>query len=125
MREDELFIDGKSTIFIFKTKISELKYGNFYPDYDNLLIPPQIVDISYWKQGYFYNVNNVPLMKKERNLNYGFFDITFGKYKKEDGTVLERQPDIFGVYGVSTIISIAYKIEKEIIINPDNLEFEC
>jgi len=43
-------------VMIFKDKTKSLQDINFDVDYNNLLIPPEIVGREYWTKGYFYNI---------------------------------------------------------------------
>jgi len=121
--EKDPFIHGKSLVFIFNVKTTLLNTEKYKADYKNLLIPPEIVDNSYWKKGLFYTVGTEQITEEERKLDYGFYKIGNGKYYKENGIEITHQPSILGTYGVATISGIASKIEKEIIINPEVLRF--
>lgn len=121
----DTFVHGKNVVFIFQNKTSNPTIDDFNPDYTKLLVMPAIVDKSYWEKGLFYIVGNNGISDNENNLNYGFYKIGINSnwYCKEDGTVLESKPEILGIYGVSTITGIASQIEKELIINPNFLNF--
>ncbi len=121
--EKDTFIHRKILVFIFNRQTKELNTDNFKAEYNNLLISPEIVDASYWRKGLFYTVGNEPITEIERNLDYGFYKIGKGKYYKEDGHEITHQPKILGTYGIATLTGVASKVEKEIIINPEILEF--
>jgi hypothetical protein len=121
--EKDPFIHLKNLVFIFNCKTNNLEIDSYKQDYQNLLIPPVIVDISYWNKGYFYNVGNVGISNVEENLDYGFYSIGKQNYYKEDGSLLVDRPGILGTYGISTITGVASKIEKELIINSKLLDF--
>lgn len=125
-KEKDTFVHGKNVVFIFNNKTTSPNMDNFKPDYSQLLIRPAIVDISYWRKGLFYNVGNAGISDYEDNLDYGFYKIGINSnwYCKEDGTVLEAEPKILGIYGISTITGIALQVEKELIINPELLKFD-
>lgn len=117
------FVEGKQTIFIHKCRSNQITLDNFEPNYDDLLINPSIVDISYWQKGFFYNVGNLPLTDVEKTLDYGFYKfgipgIRDGWFCTEEGEKLNHQPRIKGIYGVATITGISAEIEKEIIMEP-------
>lgn len=116
---NDVFIHGKSVIFIFRHVTEEISANSFNEDYKNLLIEPAIVDSSYWKKGYFFTVSNHKSSDKEISLDYGFYKISNGKYYTEEGIELERTPELLGTYGVSTITGIASKVWKELIIDPN------
>jgi hypothetical protein len=117
------FVNGNHSIFIYKCKSKEISLDNFKPNFNNLLIDPCIIHKSYWTQGYFYTIGNVPLTEEEKNLDYGFVNV-FEDFVTEERKKLEIQPCVFGSYGITTIIGVAGKIEQELIIDPSLLEFE-
>lgn len=120
---NDLFIQGKNVVFIFKNKTNEISMKDYNPDYSDLLIEPNIVDISYWNQGYFYNVGNIELSQEEVNLDYGFFSDFENKPKfcMANGIELNHKPKILGLSGITTIIGIARKIRREFIIDSEIL----
>lgn len=120
---NDTFVEGKYTVFIHKCKTNQISLNNFNPNYDDLLINPSIVDISYWKKGYFFTIGNLPLTEIENTLNYGFYKLGIsgirdGWFCTEEGEKIEHQPKIIGIYGVATITGISAEIEKEIIMDP-------
>jgi hypothetical protein len=117
------FIDGKNLIFIFQSKSKEINLLNFKADYNKLLIKPEIVDRSYWTKGLFFTIGNEEITHFEKDMDYGFYKHSFGKYYKEDGVEINHKPPFLGIYGIATITGVASKIEKELIINPSLLEF--
>ncbi|MBF0787317.1 MULTISPECIES: immunity 26/phosphotriesterase HocA family protein [unclassified Streptococcus] len=120
----DTFVEGKHVIFIFKCRTNEKTIDNYYPDYNNLLIPPSIVSQDYWKKGYFYTISNIPLTEEEMNLDFGFYKIHLKNnfFCKETGEVLDREPALLGMHGITTITGIASDIERELIIDPSLLE---
>lgn len=121
---NDTFIHGKNVVVIFKNKTKTLDLSNYSPNYDELLIGPDIVDETYWKKGYFYTIANIPFTEHEKELDYGFYSIGKGKCLKEDGHEISHQPSLIGTYGIATITGIARNIEKELIIDPGLLEFD-
>jgi hypothetical protein len=120
---NDIFIHGKFVIVIFKCKTKTIDISKYSPDYDELLIGPQIVDATYWTKGLFFTITNLPMEKHEKELDYGFYSIGKGKYFKEDGHELQHQPLLLGIYGIATITGIARNVEKELIIEPELLVF--
>jgi len=119
----DTFIHGKSVVFIFKSKTRTFDLSNYFPNYNELLIGPEIVDSSYWKKGLFFTIANMPVEKAEIELDYGFYSVGKGKYFKEDGIEIQHTPLLLGTYGIATITGIARNVEKELIINPQLLKF--
>ena len=119
------FIQGKHVVFIFKSKTREISMDNLKIDYNELLIIPKIVDISYWNKGYFFNIGNIKLSQEEKELDYGFVDLGVfsDKFVKANGEEINYQPKILGIHGISTMTGVASTIQSELIINPELLEF--
>lgn len=82
---------------------------------DDLLIPPQIVGKEYWTRGYFYNTDHYNEMFNIDS--YGFYSIGKGKFFDEYGKELFSEPQLLGIYSVATIMGIAGKINRELIIS--------
>lgn len=102
-------------VLILKNKVKSIDVKDFEMDFNNLLIEPCIVGKEYWTRGYFYNCGRV--VENLPNINYGFYNIGGCEYLDEFGNSLHNVPKEFGTYGVSTIIGVAYKINKELIID--------
>lgn len=95
----------------------------YIPNYDDLLIGPEIVDSSYWSRGFFFTITNLPIDQNEKQLDYGFYSVGKGKYFKEDGIEIDHKPLLLGTYGIATITGIAFNVEKELIIDSVLLDF--
>ena len=106
--------DDLVLVLIFKTDINleeTIKEGVKYSD---LLISPAMVGKEYWTRGYFYNIAN---NENVRNIkNYGFYSIGKGKFFDEYGKEITEEPQLLGIYGVSTIYGLAMEINQELII---------
>ena len=89
-----------------------------------MLIPPAIVGDAYWKKGYFHTIANIPLTEEEKNLDFGFYKLHFkgNFFCKETGELLDKEPKLLGMHGITTISGIGWDIERELIINPSLLE---
>ena len=84
---------------------------------DNILVGPCIVGKEYWTKGFFgrtdINIQDIP------QFSYGFYYIGKSKYVNEFGNEIFEKPDMVESFGVATITGIAYKVRKELIIQPD------
>ena len=101
-------------ILIFKEGVDIKESISRGVNFDELLIPPQIVGKEYWTRGYFYNISWNENIKKLSD--YGFYSIGKGKFFDEYGNEITKEPKLLGTYGVATIIGIAGKINQELII---------
>ena len=101
-------------ILIFKEWVDIKESISRGVNYNELLIPPQIVGKEYWTRGYFYNVEHYN--KKIYIDNCGFYSIGKGKFFDEYGNEITNEPQLLGTYGVTTINGIAGKITQELII---------
>ncbi|ACM59494.1 immunity protein 26 of polymorphic toxin system [Caldicellulosiruptor bescii] len=122
--ETNSFINGAYSVFIFKCKSRKPDMSGYKPDYNNLLIPPAIVPRWYWTSGRFYNVGHEEITEEEKRLDYGFYEKMRNIFRKEDGTILKREPKIWGGYGITTYIGIAYAVQRELVIDPSLAEFD-
>ena len=122
---NDTFVEGMQSVLIHKCKTQSLTLDDYHPKYDDLLIEPAIVDISYWNKGLFYNVGNVPLTDEEKILDYGFYRSSRirDKFCTEEGETLDHQPRLLGGYGIKTIIGIASEVWEEIIMDPSLLSY--
>ena len=117
---NDIFGGDLFVIIIFKTKTREQTMDCFKLDFDNILIRPSIVGKEYWTRGYFYNIGKIDL--DFQNLDYGFYSIAWGKYYNEYEEELNHIPKYLGSFGVSTIIGIAFYIQRELIMDSSLLE---
>ncbi|ABP66781.1 hypothetical protein Csac_1176 [Caldicellulosiruptor saccharolyticus DSM 8903] len=109
---------------IISTLIIQWTQFYFNSHYNNLLIEPAIVTRWYWTSGRFYNVGHEEITEEEKRLDYGFYESGRDLFRKEDGTILKKEPKIWGVYGITTYIGIAYKVQRELVIDPSLAEFD-
>ena len=111
-------------IFIFKCKTNKKTLENFKPDYNKLLIGPDIVTSGYWAQGYFETIGNIPLTDEEKKLDYGFFRIEGkgGIILKANGEDMDHMPKYLQSYGISVYAGIYMSLRTEAIIDPTLLE---
>lgn len=123
-RTRDVTFDGKSVVFLFKTK-SRVKDGsNFVPDYSNLFSKPMIVDASYWTKGYFETVAHQDISVEEKKLKYGFYNSLKPKIFHADGSDFDGTPCFVGIYGISTIMAVAIEVEMEAVFDPDLFIFD-
>lgn len=121
---EEIFLHRKCMVCIFESKCNKITIDEFISDYSNLLINPIIVDVSYWTKGYFHTIGNESISDKEKELDYGFYKIGNGKIYREDGRELSQRPQLLGTYGIASITGVASLVQKELIINPNLLDFK-
>lgn len=106
--------DDLLVIMVFNERVTPSEKKVFIPNYDNLLIPPQVVGQEYWTRGYFYNIDHLEEIGSD--IDYGFYDIFDQKYMDEYERELANEPKLLGTGGVATISGVARKINKELII---------
>ena len=124
-REDkDCFFHGNHFIVIFKCKTYEINMDNYKPDYNDLLVNPCVIASEYWYKGYFYTIANIPLTEYEKNLDIGLYHSLWNKYYLPNGTELKHKPKIFGNYGFTTIIGVSSKINYELILKPELVDYK-
>ena len=107
--------DDLLVVFILRDRANFPEANNVPKDITNLLIEPAIVERWYWNKGFFYNVGvdiEIP-----DNIDYGFYSIGMNKYVDEYKNILQREPQLVGMYGVCTDQGIAYEINRELIVS--------
>ncbi len=112
------FTNNKILIAIYGGYSEDMERKSFNINPSKLLIPPQIVDRSYWTRGYFFNITNEELSDDDINMDIGFYDIGKSRYVSAEGNLLLEEPSVLGTYGLATITGIASQIGKEIIMDP-------
>jgi hypothetical protein len=110
-------------IFIYKKNTAKLEMPD-YLDPNDLLIPPQIVNLRGWTMGYFYTVGNMELTNDEMNLDYGFKDTRKVKprFLTSMGEELDHEPSIVGIYAIGSYGSTSYEVTKELEEHPELLD---
>ncbi len=108
-------------VMIFKDKATFVDGATvtpgFTPDFKNLLIRPCTVGREYWTRGYFFNVGHTD--ESFEQIDYGFYDIVLGFYCNEyrQEITAPQDPNLVGLFSVSTITGIGRKINEELIID--------
>lgn len=109
-------------ILIYKNSSTRLEM----PDYlspNDLLIPPQIVNLRGWTMGYFYTLGNMELTSEEKKLDYGFKDLKVKPcFLNSMGEKLNHEPSIVGIYAIGSYGSIAYEVTKALEKHPELLD---
>ncbi len=82
---------------------------------NNLILPPQIVGPEYWTRGLFTTFDH--FTDDIICESYGFYSVGKNIFLDEYGAVINDEPKLLGVFGVSTINGIAMKLDVEIIID--------
>lgn len=100
-------------VFILKDRVSEIPTEIPELDMEDLLVEPTMVGEFFWHSGEFFNVGKIEIPSE---LDYGFFRIGEG-FVDEYGKPLEREPKIWGTYGLVTRDGLAWDIHYEMIAN--------
>jgi len=112
-----------------KHKSNNKDISNFKADYSNILLGPEVVCPGFWTGGYFEIIDNIPLTKEERKLDYGFFtydfdyktDQHYGYFIQANGKgslgapKLKHIPKYYSQYGSGGTYD---KLKAEFIIDP-------
>lgn len=108
-------LNGCHVVTIFKQSINDL---NKLPDKINKepLFSPKIVSPDCWTKGYIVSIGNDISLLNNNEIDYGFYDIVFGRYMTETGVVKENSFQLLSSYSISTYASLGLEIHKELII---------
>jgi len=125
IKNDDWYNQG-IVIFIFKCKTKKKSMEDFKPDYNSLLIGPNIVIADYWRKGLFETIGNIPLTKEEQGLDYGFYRTPFmgkpGTIVKANGEDLNHMPKLLSSHTIMVYTGIYMHLRTETIIDPALLE---
>lgn len=120
--------DSGVIIFIFRCKSKEKTLTNFVPDYNQVWIGPSIVPKTYWTNGWFETIGNIPLTEEEKKLDYGFFNMDalwrVGWFQTSDGKKLDHIPKFFSLYAIKTYTGIFSSLKLRMLLEPKILDFE-
>ena len=124
-KDSNNWVNGSHIIFIFKCKTPQKDLSFFSPNYNELIVGPEIVSDGYWKLGYFETIGNISLTDEEKTLDYGFFKSNIigsgGCFVKENGEQINHFPRYFSGFGITTYVGIYIAIRRETILNPSLL----
>ena len=81
----------------------------------HLLLPPLIITKGYWTKGYFCPEKSIENL--DVKLNYGFYDIGKACFVNEYREELEKEPELLGLYGLTTFTGVARKVNRRLIID--------
>lgn len=75
----------------------------------------------YWRSGWFYHLENIPLSEEEKHLDYAFCISDIGekcRYVDEIEKRLQEEPktSLVSIYGINTDIGIGIKMRKALIL---------
>lgn len=105
---------------IFKNITHEKNMDNFRPDFNNLLLPPLLLFKEPWTSGYFFNVGRINLDGIDVP-TYGFYHDYSNHIMSDLNERLNYYPSLIGLQQYSGTGGVAFRIESELIINPDLL----
>ena len=107
--------DDLLVVALFKPKMDYKKELLERLSSNNLILPPQIVGPEYWTKGLFCTFDNY---KNDIICDsYGFYSVGKHVFLDEYGKVMDNEPKLLSVFGVSTINGISIKLDTELIIN--------
>lgn len=113
--------DDMYVVALFQTKTYSIETYGFQLDYSKLLLSPLMIDRCYWTKGLFYTVNHIDDIGYPPS--YGFYKIARSNpFWNEYDDPLDKRPEYLSI-GAQTTVGIAYKVNKEFIINKKLLMF--
>ena len=113
----EMWETNIQVIVIYSQVLKDLNVDFEKFDFNNILLPPEIVFDGYWKKGLFKNIINIPLTSNDKNLDYGFFTMhplnEYGYFVDSKKEELDHIPQFYKIYGVSNIYAIYQSLQIE------------
>lgn len=113
LKSTDSFIKGMTLIYIYDYFCSE-KVVPYDLDDEELLIAPMVVNNQPWIRGYFETVNNVPVSEREKNLEFGFWDVLTKEYLDIHGMKIRKKPKYCSIYGLGSYGIVGKEVQKAI-----------
>lgn len=111
LKSRDSFINGMTLIYIYNKVSSEKVFQKNLEEAD-LLIAPIIVNNQPWQKGYFETVGKTKVSEKEKNLNYGFWDMLKKKYVNYNGDELLKEPRYWTHFGLGSYGIVGKEVQK-------------
>ena len=113
VKSRDSFVNGMYLIYLYNY-FSETKALNCELDVDNLLIPPVVINSQLWINGYAETLSNIAVSEKEKNLEFGFWDIGRKIYVNINGDKIDKIPKLVSLFGLGSYGFIGKEINKAI-----------
>ncbi|MFG6339206.1 MAG: hypothetical protein K1W31_12455 [Lachnospiraceae bacterium] len=78
------------------------------------MIAPIIVNNQPWIKGYFEFVENISVSERERNLEFGFWDVLRQEYVDIQGKKIREKPKYCGIYGLGSYGIVGEEVREAI-----------
>jgi hypothetical protein len=111
LKSRDSLINGMTLVYIYN-KVSSEKAFLENPEEAGLLIAPIIVNNQPWQKGYFETVGNTKVSEKEKNLNYGFWDMLKKEYVNYNGDELLKEPRYWTHFGLGSYGIVGKEVKK-------------
>lgn len=113
LKSIDSFINGMTLIYIYDSSSNEKVVPKHFDEKD-LLIAPIVVNNQPWIKGYFETVDNMPISKREINLEFGFWDFLTQEYVDIRGKKMGNRPKYCGTYGLGSYGAVGKEVQKAI-----------
>ena len=107
------FIKGMTLIYIYDSACSEKVIPQHFDECE-LLIAPIIVNNQPWIKGYFETLDNISVSERERDLEFGFWDLLTQKYVDIHGKKIGKKPKYCSIYGLGSYGIVGEEVQKAI-----------
>ncbi|SEF64212.1 Immunity protein 26 [Eubacterium ruminantium] len=113
VKSKDSFVNGMYLIYIYdyfsKTKEYKVEF-----DAEKLLIPPMVVNTQLWIKGFAETFSNIEVLDKEKNIEYGFWDIGRKIYVNINGDKIDNIPQFASPFGLGSYGVVGKEIQKTI-----------
>lgn len=113
LKSTDSFINGMTLIYIYDGTCNEKVVPRHF-DEGELLIAPIIVNNQPWIKGYFEFVENISVSERERNLEFGFWDVLRQEYVDIQGKKIREKPKYCGIYGLGSYGIVGEEVREAI-----------
>lgn len=119
IKSSNVLVNGMCLVYVYNV-ITEGIQKNIILDYNDLMLPPEVIGELGWMKGYLLTIGHQPVTEKERGLDYGFMtvDRASRRYKEDkdfvsiSGEPLNHKPKYLGYSGLSNYATIFKAIIK-------------
>lgn len=113
VKSKDSFVNGMYLIYIYDY-FSHTKELHDVLDADNLMIPPLVVNTQLWIKGFAETISSIEVSDKERNIEYGFWDIGRRVYVNLNGDKIDYIPQLVSDFGLGSYGVVGKEIQKVI-----------
>ena len=111
LKSTDSLIKGMTLIYIYDSSNGEKVVPKHF-DEEELLISPIIVNNQPWIRGYFETIDNISVSEREKNLEFGFWDLLTREYVDVQGKKIKNRPKYCSIYGLGSYGIVGKEVQN-------------